>query len=222
MNAALGFGGRNPLHPMGTGFKLQVGIDVITDNTADNFLVTSVLPFILTDNLNTPAPVFCITGIHAIQVTGKNGSLIPPGTGTYFQKYITAVERVPGQHQALQILLQLLTLFFIDGQLFFTHFFQIGITEPAFCLINIFQYLIILAVALYHRFYFSVFLGQLAKFILIRNHIRLAQQHAHFFIAFAAAGQFHSQRIFHVTISCSDGARLVQRVLKRKVKGQPS
>ena len=114
MDTALGFRGRYPLHPVSTGFKLQLGIHVIADHPTNDFFKSTVLPFVLTHGFNTPTLAFGVAGIHSEQVTGKNSRFITAGAGADFQKHVTAIERIFRQHQHLQFLLQLLTLGFVD------------------------------------------------------------------------------------------------------------
>ena len=104
VNTALRFGGRNTLHTVSAGFKLQAGVYVFTHNTGDDFTIAAVFPFVGADHFYLPAAGFRVPGVHAEQVASKNRSFITTGTGTDFKEHVVGIVRVFGQQQDLQFL----------------------------------------------------------------------------------------------------------------------
>ena len=69
---------------------------MITDYPADNFLETTVFALVLADDLDLPTLGFCIAGIHAEQIAGKNRRFITASTRPNFQKHIAAIKGILG------------------------------------------------------------------------------------------------------------------------------
>ena len=182
VNPALGFGLRHPLHPVGTGFKLECPIDRTTRNAGNDFLVAAMLTIIGADNLDLPALAFGITHVHLEQVTGENRRLIAPGAGTNLQEYVLAIVGILGQHQALELFVQFLALLFCQAQLLFRHGSHVGITVAGQFrgFLNIVTGFLPGLEAVNDGFNLGKFPGQVAEFILVGNSTLIAQQRADF------------------------------------------
>ena len=81
MNAPLGLGFRNPLHPVGAAFVLQPRIDLVAADQGDDFLEAAAVRFGGAHDLHPPALAVGIAGIHAKEVGGEQGRLLAAGAG---------------------------------------------------------------------------------------------------------------------------------------------
>ena len=102
MNAALGFGLRDTLHPMRPGLEFQARVDAATDHTADDFAITTMLALIFAHGLDLPALTLGVAAVHAQQVAGKYRRLIPAGSGADLEEYVAFIERVARDQQLVQ------------------------------------------------------------------------------------------------------------------------
>ena len=175
VDTTLGLGFRYTLYAMATGLELETGICTRAFDTHNDFLVTTMLPGTLTDGFQFPAMLFGITGIHAEQVTGKQRSFITPGPGANFQKDILFVVGIPGQHQDLYLLLEIISLCGGIFQFLLGHF-------PHFLVVFL-QHLpggfdvgkgsLVATKTTDHRVYLGIFLRQGTKTILIADDLRI-------------------------------------------------
>jgi len=99
MNPPLRLGLRHPLHPMGARLELQLGKNILPLDRGDDLLETTPLRLGGGDGLHLPAVLLGKAGVHAEQVTGKEGRLVPAGTGADLQDDVAAVVGVPGEEQ---------------------------------------------------------------------------------------------------------------------------
>ena len=97
MDAALSFSLGNTLNTMRTGFKLELLINILAFDTDNYFLITAVFALTLVNNLELPTLQFCITGIHAQQVSGKYRCLIATCARADFNKDVEPIFAVLGQ-----------------------------------------------------------------------------------------------------------------------------
>ncbi len=202
MNTPLGFRRGHSLHPMGTGFKLEAGIDTITDDPCDHFLVAAMLAFAGTHQLDFPAILLGIFAVHAEQVTGKNRRLITAGTGAYFQKHIGTVAGVLGQHQLLQLVSQCIHPGGRVTGFFLAHFAHLRITVILHCPggVQVGSDFQVILITLHHRIDFRIFPGQVPKLFLVTNNLRVRQQAGQFFKTVGQLFQLALQRRFHKTL----------------------
>ncbi len=162
MDTPLGLGFRDALHPVGATFVLEPRVGAFTGNHGDDFFEATHLRFGAAEQLNFPALVFCIAGIHAKQVPGKQGSLVTAGAGPDFKNDIPIVIRIFRQQHHLELLFKLLLFGFQFGDLCTGHLtnFGIAVLEQFLAAGNLFPDLAIALVAVDHINQFSVFLGQ--------------------------------------------------------------
>ena len=96
VNTALRLSRRNALNAMGTGFKLELGVDIFTDNSGDNLLVAAMFTLVGADYFHFPAVLLGKFAVHAEQVTGKNSRFVTARAGPYFQKDVMGIVGIFG------------------------------------------------------------------------------------------------------------------------------
>jgi hypothetical protein len=181
VDAALGFGGRHPLHAVRAGLEFQLAVDVVAFDAGDDFFIAAVLAFVLGEDLHAPAAPFGIARIHAEQVAGENRRLVATGAGADFEKHVAPVIRVLGQQHALQVAFQLDQFFLGFADFFHGHFAHVRVAVLE-------QRLGAFEVGLHFeqvyrsrpRLDFGVFLGIGAEFGLIGNDLAIAEQGGQF------------------------------------------
>ena len=197
MDPPLRLGGRHALHAMTAGFKFEPTIDAVTADLGDHLFKTAVLTFVSAEDLHLPAARFCVTGVHAEQIAGKQRCFIAAGSGAHFHEGVTLVIRIFRQKENLQLLLQLVAFFFGVTQLFLRHFAHFRIVEHHLRGFNILLHLTPVGIAARHIAQLSILPRQRAEFILIGNRRGIAEQRLYFFMALVQRFQFGNNRRLH-------------------------
>ena len=97
MHTALGFGGRDTLYTMHTGFKFQFAEDGIAFHGKNQFLVTAKVGFASAHGLDRPTTTAAESLIHAGKISGPERGFIAAGTGSDFQHHTALIARILGQ-----------------------------------------------------------------------------------------------------------------------------
>ena len=100
MDAAGGFRGRHTLDAVHARFILQLGIGTLAFDLENDFLEPAHADGIGIHHLHLPVMVLGVTGIHAVQVGGKDGGFLAPRAGPDLDEDVLVITRVPG-HQHL-------------------------------------------------------------------------------------------------------------------------
>ena len=82
MNAPLGLGRRHALHPMHAAFELEASEDAAAGNFGHDFLESPRRPLAHRQNLDLPPLPLDIFGVHAEEITGKQGRFVPASAGS--------------------------------------------------------------------------------------------------------------------------------------------
>jgi len=182
VNAPLGFGGRYALDTVGTGFELQLAVDVVAFDPGNDFLVAAVLTLVFREDLHPPATFLGIPRVHAEQVAGEDRRLVATRAGADFEKHVAAVIGVLGQQHALQIALQFDQLFLGFADFLDSHFahVRVAVLEQRLGTFEVGLHLQHLLVGRDNRFDFGVFLGIGAELGLIGNDFAIAEQGGQF------------------------------------------
>ena len=95
MDSALGFGRRYALHPMSARLELKAGIDAVALHSGNDFFITALLAVASANNFYAPAALFRIAGVHAEEITRKDGRFITLGAleAHFWANFCAAVER---------------------------------------------------------------------------------------------------------------------------------
>ena len=202
MDAALGLGGGHALHAVGTGLELEVAVHAVTGDEADDFLVAAAVGRGFAHDLHLPALDFGITGVHAEEVGGEQGRFLTAGTGADFKDGVLFVQRVLGQQQHLDLVLQLGQFGFGGGDLFLRHGLDVRIAVVQELLV-LFQFLreaAMTAEQFHHVAQVRMRLGQLAVLILVVVDVRLGKRlfklHILFFKTFQLGKHANSRNVW--------------------------
>ena len=103
VDATLGFGVRDSLHAVRSGFEFQSREGASARDARDDLLVPSVLAGALAQDLYGEPFGLRIAGIHAQQVTGENRGLIAPGAGADLQEQVLLIARILRNEQLAQL-----------------------------------------------------------------------------------------------------------------------
>ncbi|MND86557.1 hypothetical protein D3C80_785280 [compost metagenome] len=85
VDAPLGLGRRNPLDAVNAAFELQPPEHALAGDGGDDFLVAAGFALGGAVDLDPPAARGGVARIHAEQVAGEDGRLVPAGAGAHFQ-----------------------------------------------------------------------------------------------------------------------------------------
>ncbi len=183
MNASLGLGLRHALHAVRAGFELELGVDVVTLDAGNHFLVAAVLALTLGEDLDAPALLLGIARIHAEQIAGKDRRLVAASAGADLEEHVAPVVGVLGQQHALQIGFQRLELGLGFADLLLGHLAHVGIAvlEQRLSALEILLHLAQLPIGDDHRLDFGVLAGIGAKTALIADDFGVAEQCGEFF-----------------------------------------
>ena len=91
MNTALRLRRRHALYAVRARLEFQIRVDAASRHTTDNFLIAAVFAFANTQNLDFPAPVLGVSGVHAKQVAAEDSGFVAARSRAYFEKNIGAV-----------------------------------------------------------------------------------------------------------------------------------
>src|SRR5690606_17905288 len=183
VDAALGLGGGHPLHPVGAGFELEPGVDILALHPGDDFLEAAVLARALADDLHLPALALGVPAVHAKQVAGEDRRLVAAGAGADLEKDVAPVVGVPGQQQPLQFQLEALAAGLARGDFLLGHFLEIGILEQLPGTGDVRHQLAVLVPGLGNGFEFGVLLGQGAELHLVGDDVAFGEQGADLLVA---------------------------------------
>ncbi len=199
MDAALGFGGGNPLNAMGTGLELEPGVDALALHPRDDLLVAALLAVAGTDHLDLPALVLGVARVHAKQVAGEQRRFVTAGSRAHLEKDVTPIIGILGHQQTLEFGLQLLEL---GHALLALHLGElahvgVGVLGHLLCGGHVFLDATIAAPGVDQRLELGVFAGVVAKTWLIADHVGLRQQGREFLEAVDEGIEALTQRSFH-------------------------
>ena len=96
VDAALCLGGRHTLYAVGAGFKLQVAVNPVAGDEADDFLVPAGFRGRLAHDLDLPALELGVAGIHAEEVGREESGFLAARTGADFQHGVLLVQGILG------------------------------------------------------------------------------------------------------------------------------
>ena len=165
----------------------------------NDFLVTAVFALMFAQHFQFPALLFCVTGIHAKQITGEDRRLITAGAGANFQKDIFIVVRVAGQHQQLQFLGKTVLALLRALEFVFGHVaqFRVLFLQHDFGIFDRRQGFFIIVITGHDGTQLCVFLRQATKLVLLANYLRVGEQGIDLFQAFGQMLQFVADGFFH-------------------------
>lgn len=129
MDTALRFGGRNALHAVTAGFKLETTVYAVAADLGDNLFVATVFAFVGAHDLHAPATRLGVAAVHAEQIPGKQCRFVTAGPGADFHERVAFVVRIFWQQKHLKLLLHLLRTRFRILQLFLRHLAHFRIVE---------------------------------------------------------------------------------------------
>ena len=162
MYPTLGLGHWHALHAVHTRLILQCAIDVIARDTEYHFLETTHSALTATGHLHIPTLGLTIAGVHARQITGKQGSLVAARTATNLEHHILAILGILGDEKELDFLFHLGHFGLIGVNFLACHSTQvlIGLTfKNQFRLLDILQQFAITVSCIEQSFQALVFLG---------------------------------------------------------------
>lgn len=105
--AALGFGLGDPLNAVGTGLPFEGGVDAVAADHGDEFFEPAGATGGGGEEFNTPSALGGVAAIHIEEVGGEECGLVAPGSCADFHDDIFPIERVGGEHQEFELLLEL-------------------------------------------------------------------------------------------------------------------
>ena len=199
MDAALCFRRRHALHAVRARFELELRVRAFAHDAADDFPVAAVLASAFAQHFDLPALPLGIARIHAEEVAGENGGLVPARAGADFQEDVRVVARVLRDQQVrefetLRVDAVAQFAYFVGGQFAHLdvgargHFFRgAQLTfEPG-------KLLEPLRDGLEPR----ILHGEIAELALLRDDIGVGEQCAHFLEALDRPFETASDRLFH-------------------------
>ncbi len=199
VDAALRLGGGHTLHAMRARLELQGRIDAAARNAADDLLVAAVFAFPCAQDLDAPAHRFGVPGIHAEQVAGEDGGFVAAGAGADFEIDVALVVRVRRDQRLLQLQLQRVVLFFERGQ-----FFLAQLADPGIAVAGHFPRSghvrvdgLVVREQSHDRLDPRILPGQVAKLVLVADHLGVGQQPGQFLEAIANRLQLVAYRLLH-------------------------
>ena len=110
MDAPPGLGFRHPLDPVDAALMLELGIGALPLHQAGQFLDAPQFRVADVVQLQLPALLLPVHGVHSVEVRRKKGRLLSPHPRTDLQKDVLSVHRVLGQKHLAEGLLQLVQL----------------------------------------------------------------------------------------------------------------
>ena len=108
MNAPLGLGFRDPLYAVSARFELELRVDTLPDDARDDLLESAHVADALRNHFHLPAISLAEAYVHSKELAGEQCGLVAAGAGANFQEYVALVVGVPGQKDALQLILDAL------------------------------------------------------------------------------------------------------------------
>ena len=104
MNAPLGFGGGDPLHPVHARLEFQLAEHAVALDRQDQFLVAAEFRLRGTHRLHLPTNALGVALIHPRQVTGPDRRLVAASAGTDLQHHAAFIPGITGEQRQGQLL----------------------------------------------------------------------------------------------------------------------
>ena len=187
MDAALGLGFGNALHPVYTAFKLQAGIGALSGDGEAGLLDAAQFGIVEVEYLHLPAVALGIHGVHPHQRMGKQRCLLAAGTAPDLHDDILVVVGILGQQQDLQLLAGAVDLLLALPVLLLDDLpeipVQTALLQQFRCLLVGVPGLFVLPVLLHNGGQVLVFLHQGAVLLIVADDRRIAQPCADVLIA---------------------------------------
>ena len=132
VDAALGLGLGHALHPVHTALVLEAVVGPGTIHREHGFFHTAQFGLIQVQQLQRPAVVLGVHGVHPQKAVGKQGGFLAACTAPDLHDDAFAVVDVPGEQQNFEIFFQLchILTFFADFLLY--HLFEVRIGSGFF------------------------------------------------------------------------------------------
>ena len=182
VDASLGFGGGDPLDPVGAGFVFELAVDSVPFDQDDELLVPPGAPFGGADDLHLPPLAFGEAQIHSKHIFDKKSALVSAGSRAKLQIDVFVVVGVFGDHQDFDCLLQLRKLRLQLRQLLLGQFAKLRIGEHRFVLFDGVADLQILPGFFHQRGDGGLFLAQFRHSLDIRSDLGRAEQPVDLFV----------------------------------------
>lgn len=202
MHSALGFGGRDALYAVDTGFEFHRAVDVLAREFEDDLLVTAGRAFVEVQYFLPPAFAFGKLGVHPEQVPGKKGRFVAARTPAQFDHCVFGIGRVLGDEQEFYFLFGGSDLRFGLFELFARHFghFRIAAAfgQQSAGFRNIVEQLFIASVSLHDLFQLLVLPSQFDVPFLVGDDLGLDDQVGHLVETGAETFQFFQKCGCHV------------------------
>src|SRR5215470_13310055 len=103
VDTSLRFGGGYALYAVGTRLELQTRERALAGDAADDLAVAAMLAGVLAQHLAAEAVRFGIASVHAVQIAGEDGCLIPARSGTHLEEDTALIPWILRQQQPAQL-----------------------------------------------------------------------------------------------------------------------
>ena len=103
MDAAAGLGGGDALDAVDSTLIAEVAVDILPLHGSDDFLVAAERGRAGVDRLDLPPLRFRVAGVHAKEVGGEEGRLIPAGAGADLEDGVAAIVWIRREDGRLEI-----------------------------------------------------------------------------------------------------------------------
>ncbi len=130
MDAALGLGARDPLHPVHAALILQAPEDLVAGHLENHLLESTHLRETAVELLPLPPPVLRITLVHPHQVDCEQRGLVAPGPGPDLDQGVAFLGGILRQQGVLELFLEPRQFLFQPGNLLRGHLCNLGILVP--------------------------------------------------------------------------------------------
>ena len=167
---------RHTLNTVNTALIFEFRERSLTGNHEYSFLKAADSALIDADQFRFPTVALRKTGIHAVELRGKQRSLVSASSGANLHKYILVIVGILRQQEYLNFLLQLQDTLSGIGELFLrqlAHLLIALLLQQHQTVLDILLCAAILAVCLHNGSQICMFLHQFAKLCLILHHIRV-------------------------------------------------
>ena len=177
MNASLRLCRRHALHPMRARLELELRVNAVAGDAADDFLVAAVLSLAGRQDLDAPASILGVFRIHAKQVAREDRGLVAAGPRPNLEINIAVVERVGRNQRFLQVEQQLLALLLERRELLLAHLpdFLVRIGRHFLGGYDVIENALVALERLHDRLDARVFPGEIAKLVLVGDDIRIGK-----------------------------------------------